>query len=107
MHGPKNDVSSRQSYLNDVLDDEGAATMKNIQVQREILTNGGPNIGIAGNQANHAEYSRIYDAFLKNGNKAKAIRELGQIVGQKEITSTTGENYIKYYGGWYDKHYGK
>ncbi len=56
------DYSSNAAYVNGALAGEGAATMKNIQIQREILANGGPDIGIAGTPANHAGYNAAYDA---------------------------------------------
>lgn len=47
------DFSSRTVYVNDVLADEGAATLNNNRVQREVIANGGPNIGINGSSSNH------------------------------------------------------
>ncbi|MEH6997326.1 MAG: PAAR domain-containing protein [Limnobacter sp.] len=106
LHPYQLDTSSRQAYLNGTLDDEGAATMKNIQVQREIIQAGGPDIGIAGNPKNHASYIRAYNQYLKDGNAQNAYRKIGSQFGANEITSTTGQNYADYYGGWYDKNYG-
>jgi type VI secretion system secreted protein VgrG len=48
------DVSSKPAFMNGTLADEGAATMNNMKVQREIEANGGPDIGLSGNPANHA-----------------------------------------------------
>lgn len=106
LHPYQENTSSRQAYLNGTLDDEGAATLKNIQVQREIIQAGGPDIGIAGNPKNHASYIQTYNQFLKDGNTQDAIRKIGSQFGANEFTSTTGQNYADYYGGWYDKHYG-
>ena len=89
--------------MNGTLADEGAATMKNIQVQREITAAGGPDIGIAGNSANHASYNNAYNQYLKDGNAAAARQSIGTTFGKGEITSTTGQPYPDYYGGWYDK----
>ena len=97
------DMSSKASYVNGTLADEGAATMKNIQVQREITAAGGPDIGIAGNSANHASYNNAYNQYLKDGNAAAARQSIGTTFGKGEITSTTGQPYADYYGGWYDK----
>jgi len=105
LHPYQIDTSSRQAYLNGTLDDEGAATLKNIQVQREIIQAGGPNIGIAGNPQNHASYIQAYNQYLKDGNAQAAVRTIGSQFGTNEFTSTTGQNYADYYGGWYDKHY--
>ena len=85
--------------------DEGAATLNNIKVQREITANGGPDIGVAGNGANHAAYNKAYDQFLKDGNAAAARQSIGSVFGKGEITSTTKQSYANYYGGWYDKAY--
>ncbi|MCD2147528.1 ImmA/IrrE family metallo-endopeptidase [Gordonia paraffinivorans] len=41
------DRSSKESCINSQLDNEGAATFNNIKIQREIIANGGPDIGIA------------------------------------------------------------
>lgn len=101
----KLDVSSKPAFVNGALADEGAATLNNIKVQREILANGGPDIGIAGNHANHAAYNKTYDQFLKDGNAQAARESIGKQFGQGEITSNTGQPYADYYGGWYDKAY--
>ncbi|RZS38533.1 putative Zn-binding protein involved in type VI secretion [Limnobacter thiooxidans] len=106
LHPYQLNTSSRQAYLNGALDDEGAATLKNIQVQREIIAAGGPDIGIAGNPKNHASYIQAYNQYLKDGNAEVAIRKIGSQFGNGEFTSTTGQNYADYYGGWYDKHHG-
>jgi len=60
-------MSSKETYVNGTLANEGAATLKNIQAQREIFsnTNGTTDIGIASNQANKDVYEAIYD---KEGN---------------------------------------
>lgn len=98
----KPDLSSKAAYVKGTLADEGAATMNNIKVQREIIANGGPNIGIAGNSANHAAYEKAYDQFVKDGNAAKARDAVGAIFGNGEKTSTTGQSYADYYGSAYD-----
>lgn len=99
------DYSSKTACVNGILADEGAATLKNIQVQREIIANGGPDIGIAGNSANHASYNAAYDTFVKDGKAAAARNSVGTIFGNGETTSTTGQPYADYYGAWYDKTY--
>jgi len=105
----KADLSTREAYLAGTLGDEGAATMKNIQVQREILANSGGkvDIGIAGNPANHAAYNQAYDRFLKDGNAAAARQAIGNVYRNGEYASGANVTYEQYYGRWYDKHYGK
>ena len=83
--------------------------MNNIKVQREILANAGPNIGIAGNSANHPVYNKAYDQFLKDGNAASARQTIGNQFCAGEISSVKvggkNLNYNEYYGSWYDKAY--
>ncbi len=45
----------------DLLNNEGIATMNNIMVQREILAGGGPDIGIAGNDPTKFDFNTVYD----------------------------------------------
>ncbi|TKC83118.1 hypothetical protein FAZ69_25860 [Trinickia terrae] len=94
------DFSSKAAYLRSTMADEGAATMTNIRAQREILANGGPDIGVAGK--NSASYNAAYDQFLKDGNAVGCRDAIGSAFGN-EITSSTGQTYNDYYGGWYDK----
>jgi len=97
----KENFSSKGAYLKGVMADEGAATMSNIVTQREIIANGGPNIGVAGK--NYATYNAAYDAFLTDGDAEACRNTIGAAIGN-EITSTTGQTYNEYYGGWYDKY---
>ena len=99
----KPDYSSKSAYMDGVMADEGAATLNNIKVQREILANGGPNIGIAGNGANHATYNAAYDDFVESGDANAARKAIGRRFCGSEITSNTGQSYADYYGGWYDR----
>ncbi|MFL9872631.1 type VI secretion system Vgr family protein [Paraburkholderia megapolitana] len=99
------DYSSKTAFVNGTLADEGAATMSNIRAQREILANGGPDIGIAGNSANAPVYNKAYDQFLQDGNAAAARQAIGSQYGQGETTSNTHQPYGEYYGSWYDKNF--
>lgn len=94
------DLTSKMAYVRGTMADEGAATMSNIRTQREILGNGGTDIGVAGR--NHASYNAAYDQFLMDGNAAACRDAIGAAFGN-EITSSTGQTYNEYYGGWYDK----
>ncbi|HCD9306734.1 TPA: type VI secretion system tip protein VgrG, partial [Enterobacter bugandensis] len=106
LYEPNIDFSSRDAYLNSTLSDEGAATLNNIRVQREIIANKGGDIGIAGNPANQTQYNRIYDSLERGAIKESEARtQIGRIFGKGEQTSTTGQYYEDYYGGWYDKNY--
>ena len=101
----KDDFSSKSAYVNGALADEGAATLNNIKVQREIQANSGLNIRIAGNSTNHDGYNKAYDQFLKDGNAESARQSIGTLFGKGEITSNTNEPYADYYGNWYDKNF--
>lgn len=103
---PRHDFTSKNAYVRSALADEGAATLSNIQARREILANGGADIGIAGNKANAEAYNAAYDQFLRDGDENKARDTIGTIFGRGERTSNTGLAYEDYYGGWYDKTYG-
>ncbi len=94
------------AFLKSSLGDEGAATLSNIKVQREIMANGGPNIGVAGNHANAPGYNAAYNQYAKDGNAEKARDTIGAIFGKGEKTSNSGESYADYYGDWYDKTFG-
>ncbi|WP_310589928.1 PAAR domain-containing protein [Fibrella aestuarina] len=99
------DVSSRNAYVRGALADEGAATLNNIRIQREIVANGGADIGIAGNPANQQAYNNAYNQYERDGNEARARDTIGGIFGRGERTSTTNQPYEDYYGGWYDQNY--
>jgi len=102
----KPDYSSKTAYVNGALADEGAATVSNIQTQREITANGGPDIGIAGNAANQPAYNAAYDQYLKTGNAQQANQTIGSIYGNGEQASVPSNgktvSYNQYYGDWYD-----
>lgn len=101
------DFSSKDAYVNGALADEGMATIKNLDVRREVLAAGGPDIGLPGDPANHAGYIAAYEQYLKDGDVEKAASAIGQVFGQGEVTSTTGQTYADYYGGWYDDTFGQ
>ncbi|WP_152467808.1 hypothetical protein [Gordonia terrae] len=94
------DHSSTESCINSQLDNEGAATFNNIKIQREIIANGGPDIGIAG--GNEAGFNAIYDEYLgsqrSDAEYQKAIRKMGAFYGENLNPSTAPElNYRQYY----------
>jgi len=105
LYTPDYDFSSRDSFLNSTLSDEGAATLKNIKVRREVIENGGSDISIAGNSTNQPAYNTAYDIYLKDGDAKKARETIGKVYGKGERTSTDQKSYEDYYGGWYDKRY--
>ncbi len=104
---------TRQEYIDRNtarnLGDEGEATLFNAQARREIMNNGGPDVGIAGAQSQ--QYSNVYDQYA-NGTltRDQARTQIGQVFANGETPSTsTGQNYGQYYGSTYsqfwDQHY--
>jgi uncharacterized Zn-binding protein involved in type VI secretion len=86
------------------LDDEGAANFMNARARQEILNNGSQDIGIAGTQ--QAQYEQIYkDHTAGNIDERAASHQMGQLFGNGETTSTTGDTYNTYYGKDYADHW--
>jgi type VI secretion system secreted protein VgrG len=99
------DYSSKANYVKYRLADEGAATLNNIAVRKEILANGGADIGLAGNAANHPAYNAAYNQYEAAGKTeaaaAKARETIGNIFGASEKASTTKQPYKDYYESIY------
>jgi type VI secretion system secreted protein VgrG len=68
-------MSSKDKFVASQLKDEGGANYVNIKVQREIIANGGMDIGICG--ACGADYERVYDEQVKG--KAEADIDLDKV----------------------------
>ena len=84
---------NEKKYLRAALMDEGAAMVTGIKIRDEIVSNGGPNIGVDGKRAK--DYEQIY---AKYGDTPIAYDEIGKVYGANEETSNTKELYNKYYG---------
>jgi len=87
------------------LRDEGEATLTNVEVRNEITENGGPEIPISGNSTNHPAYEQSYEDLQNGGDRNTARDEIGGTFADGETTSTTGESYRDYYGGFYEDQY--
>ena len=59
--GHKNAPSIDWTSLDSCLDNEGAAQLNTIIAREEILSKGGPDIGIAGGSPYEEDYLRIYE----------------------------------------------
>ncbi|WP_376091804.1 DUF4781 domain-containing protein [Roseomonas sp. CCTCC AB2023176] len=75
---------------------EGEATLANLAVRDEILTAGGPDIGVSGRQG--AAYQAIYDRVRAGGDRDAAAREIGDLILRGDSPSgapaqTYGEAY--------------
>ncbi|MCU2475240.1 type VI secretion system tip protein VgrG, partial [Enterobacter hormaechei subsp. xiangfangensis] len=98
------DSSSKESFINSQLMDEGGATLNNIKIQREILANGGIDIDIAGSAENLKAYNSAYDKMVSGElSRIDAAKAIGKVYGKGEIASGTNLNYNDYYGGFYGK----
>ncbi|MBO0880068.1 MAG: FHA domain-containing protein [Mycobacterium sp.] len=104
-----NDLT-RKGYIRAGLNDEGEAVWNEIEVAREILARGGPDILRSGDREVAEAYQkleRIYDDCLEAGSTRKAywkaIRAMGDIYGNFPPGGTTFKNYSEYLGWQYDK----
>jgi len=101
-------ISSKTAYLSNVFENEGASIMKSIQVRREIIANGGPDIGLPGHPDNHAAYNALYDQYLKDGNATAAHIAIGNIFAKNESPPISpNQTYLDYFSDYYDRYYGK
>lgn len=100
----KTDVASKTTYVKSLLSGEGEATLTNLESRYEILKKSGTDIGVAG--SNGTEYQKIYQDFLKNGDRNKAREAIGSIFSKGEKPSGTNMSYEQYYGDSYDNNYG-
>jgi hypothetical protein len=86
------------------LKDEGEATLSNLEIRDEILSNSGPDIGVAGTKAE--QYEHIYQEYKSVGDREKARELIGDIFADGERTSTNPNmNYREYYSKPYEDHY--
>jgi hypothetical protein len=102
----KNGLTEAEYVRQDVANrmaDEGRAQFNAAKVRDEIVSNGGDDPGIPGQQ--QQQYQDIYDQY-KNGNitQEEAEQQMASTM-ENETTSTTGDNYRDYYtGGAMDKY---
>lgn len=91
-----------QANLDRHLKDEGEATIKSFEMRDSVAANGGtPPLEIRGVKA--ADYERIYNQYLADGDREKAQFEIGRLIGQFETTSNSGDTYNDYYSEYYEK----
>ncbi len=102
---------TRDQYIaqntNSSLKDEGEATMTNVQVRNEIVGNGGPDIGVAGAQAD--QYQAIAAQDAGPGQRDAARQQIGDAFADGEHPSTSpGQTYRQYYNqpyaNYWDQH---
>ena len=91
------------------LKDEGEATLTNVQVRDEILAAGGPDIGVAGAQAE--QYEAVAAKYPNPADRGQARQEIGDLFADGEHPSTSPTDtyrdyYAKPYADYYDQHVG-
>lgn len=101
---------TKQQYVNanvrDQLDDEGEATLTNIELKRDLKSHCGPDVAVAG--AHAKDYEKIYDKYPAAKDRKKARKEIGDIFADKEHPSTDpGKTYRQYYAKPYEDYYDK
>jgi hypothetical protein len=79
-------TDSEADFIQDQINTEGAATICNIAVEREIKQNGGPDIPILGSHAH--EYNSAYDTYVANGDVDAARNAIGTIYADSEKPSS-------------------
>lgn len=99
------DPTTKQSYVNSKLRGEAAATLSNVQVQREIVAAGGPDIGVSGTGNRPQQYGAIA-AELQAGriNRSQALDQIAEVFKTETPSVGPHANYELYYGAYYDQH---
>lgn len=99
------DRTSKQAYVNSLLRGEAAATLSNVQVQREILAAGGPDIGVSGTGNRPQQYGAIA-VELQAGriNRSQALGQIAEVFKTEAPSVGPHANYELYYGAFYDQH---
>ncbi len=95
-YGVRQDTTSRAAFIQSWCDAEGHAVINNLLGRAEILQCTGTRVDIGLAAANAAE-------LLGSGGNDR--RRLGEAFCRSNSTSTTGQNYRDYYGGFYDAHH--
>lgn len=96
--------ASKQAYVNSELRGEAAATLSNVQVQREIVAGGGPDIGVSGTGSRPQQYGTIA-AELQAGriNRSQALGQIAEVFKTETPSVGPHATYELYYGDFYDR----
>ncbi|WP_401729134.1 XVIPCD domain-containing protein [Stenotrophomonas muris] len=99
------DRASKQSFVNTSLRGEAAATLSNVQVQREITAAGGPNIGVSGTGDRPQQYGAIA-AKLEAGqiNRNQVLSQIAYVFKTEAPSVGPHATYELHYGAHYDQH---
>lgn len=86
------------------LNNEGEATLVNLEVRQEILDNGGADIGVAG--AGAEDYKKIFESGLHETDRAAAREDIGNKFASGETPSTDpSKNYGDFFGDFWGEYY--
>ena len=111
IHRVAVDASSREAYIQSMLDGEGAAVLYSLDRRREVLANGGPDIDLFHGVPKKlvTNIMRAYDAYHQTGTLGaykEAIRAIGKEVGASRTSAHRGTTYRDFHGRNYDQHFG-
>jgi hypothetical protein len=108
---PSWDYSSKEAYLAVACLDEGHGFYENYLARDTTLNycpselGGAIDIGLAA-AAPWDPYFELLQSWTENLRPAN-LAELGMLFCESNVTSSTGEAYLDYYGRWYDKNHGQ
>jgi hypothetical protein len=97
-------IDTRQNYIDDSCEGEGAGVSNNIVGRNEIMvtSNDTVNIGLVGTDSVEPQMEAIFGST----SPPDSHKQIGSIFCPNNVTSTTGEIYTDYYGRMWDERYG-
>jgi hypothetical protein len=100
---PHYDNSSRDAYVRSACTDEGRGVLENIYAYKAFKTCAALDVGLI--TAEPATILAKYEELAQSLPMRPA--DLGMLFCEKNINSITHQNYLDYYGDWWDANYGK
>ncbi|UCE30810.1 MAG: hypothetical protein JSW68_12285 [Burkholderiales bacterium] len=102
LHPAALDTGSKQAFVRAQLTELGAALYANLKVQRQIVTSGGPNIGLVGAPANYRNHLELFERLRTEGDAEKARGAFAAVVGRMESAPASGQAYEQHFAQWFD-----
>jgi hypothetical protein len=100
---PHYDYSSRDAYVRSACTDEGRAVLENVHAYHAFKTCAAIDVGLI--TAEPATILAKYEELAEYPPIKPA--DIGLLFCEKNINSVTHQNYLDYYGDWWDANYGK
>lgn len=100
---PRYDYSSRDAYVRSACIDEGRGVLENIHAYHAFKTCAAIDVGLI--TAEPAAILAKYEQLAETPPVLPA--DIGMLFCEKNINSVTQQNYLDYYGDWWDANYGK